>query len=208
MKAGVPISKLEYFRDILEENSLRLTERSHMLDFVPFILEEEKSCIKKEIKGKHLSIIYDGTTRLGKVLAIVARYVHEWDIQQRLIRLQFLAKSMTGEEVARQLISTLFITYGIESDLILAAMRDGASVNNVAIGVVKIVYDKVMDVRCFSHTLDIVGDKFKNPFLASFSSYWVSLFSHSPKTKMIWKEYTGRAMASYSKTCWWSKWEI
>ena len=43
MRAGVPISKLEYFRDILEENDLRLTERSDMLDFVPFVLEEEKS---------------------------------------------------------------------------------------------------------------------------------------------------------------------
>ena len=56
MRAGVPISKLEYFRDILEENALWLTERSHMLDFVPFVLEEEKSCIKEEINGKHLSI--------------------------------------------------------------------------------------------------------------------------------------------------------
>ena len=32
MRAGVLISKLEYFRDLLEENALRLTERSHMLD--------------------------------------------------------------------------------------------------------------------------------------------------------------------------------
>ena len=35
---------------------------------------------------------------------------------------------MMGEEVARQLISTLSVTYGIESSLILAAMRNGASV--------------------------------------------------------------------------------
>ena len=41
MRAGVPISKLQYFRDLLEENSMRLTERSHMLDLVPFVLEEE-----------------------------------------------------------------------------------------------------------------------------------------------------------------------
>ena len=81
MRAGVPLSKLEYFRDILEENALRLTERSHMLDFVPFLLEEEKSYIKEEINGKHLFIIFDGTTRLGEVVAIIVRYVHEWDIQ-------------------------------------------------------------------------------------------------------------------------------
>ena len=53
-----------------------------MLDLVPFVLQEY---IKDEIKGKYLSIIYDGTTRLGEVLAIVVRYVKGWDIQQRLI---------------------------------------------------------------------------------------------------------------------------
>lgn len=54
---------------------------------------------------------------------------HEWKVHQCLIRLEFLAKSMTGEEVARQLISTLSVAYGIESPFILVAMRDGASVN-------------------------------------------------------------------------------
>lgn len=109
---------------------------------------------------------------------------------------------MTGEEVARQLITTLSVTF------VLAAMRDGASVNGVAMGVVKVIYPYVMDVRCFSHTLDLVGNKFKTPLLASFCSYWISLFSHSPKTKMLWKNQTGKSMASYSKTQWWSKWEI
>ena len=78
----------------------------------------------------------------------------------------------------------------------------------MAIGVVQIMYPKVMDVHCFSHTLDIVGDKLKKPLLASFSSYWISLFSHSPKTKMLWKDYTGKAMASSCKIHWWSRWEI
>ena len=36
-------------------------------------------------------------------------------------------------------------------------MREGANVNNVAIGVVKIVYYQVLDVRCFSRTQDIIG---------------------------------------------------
>ena len=36
----------------------------------------------------------------------------------------------------------------------------------------------------------------------------MSLFSHSPKVKMLWKEQTGRSMASYSATRWWSRWEV
>ena len=48
--AGIPISKLEYLRDILEENALRLTDTRNMLDLVPFVLEEEKSRIKRNQK--------------------------------------------------------------------------------------------------------------------------------------------------------------
>ena len=36
----------------------------------------------------------------------------------------------------------------------------------------------------------------------------VSFFSHSPKSKMLWKEETGRGMPTFSKTRWWSRWEV
>ena len=94
-----------------------------MLDLMPFILEEERSRIKEEIQGKFLSLIFDGTSRLGEVLAIVVCYVVGWDIQQRLVRLKFLAKSMNGEEVGRELINVVSVTLGVHSHL-LGAMRD------------------------------------------------------------------------------------
>lgn len=207
--AGIPISKLEYLRDILEENTLRLTDTRHMLDLVPFVLEEEKSRIKKrEISDKFLSLVFDGTSRLGEVVTVFVHYIDGWEIQQRLVRLEFLTKSMSGEEVARELINILSVMLGVESRLLLAAMRDRASVNNAAMRVVSIVYPNVLDVGCFSHTLDIVGEKFKTPVLSQFCIMWLSHFSHSPKTKALWKEQTGKAMASYSKTRWWSRWEL
>ena len=43
---------------------------------------------------------------------------------------KFLSKSMSGEEVACELINVLLVTLGVQSHL-LAAMRDRASVNNV-----------------------------------------------------------------------------
>ena len=44
--------------------------------------------------------------------------------------------------------------FGISSNLIVAAMRDRASVNDVAI---KVVYYELLDVGCFSHTLNHAG---------------------------------------------------
>ena len=126
----MPLHKLVYFRDLLEENAFRLTDRRHMSDLIPFILEEEQARIKNEIAGKAVSVIYDGTTRLGEALAIVLRYVgNDWTIQQRLVGLNLLAKSLTGKEIVCELVSVLSTTYGIGSDRLLAAMRDGASTN-------------------------------------------------------------------------------
>ena len=156
LRAGVPIAKLDIFRPLLEENAFRLTGTRHMLDLVPFILNEEKARIRKEIEGKFIAVIFDGTSRLGEVLAVVLCFISEWTIQQRLIRLQFLAKSMNGEEITRELINILSLTLGIQSHLVLVRMRDRASVNNLAMRTVKVTYPNILDVGCFSHTLDNV----------------------------------------------------
>lgn len=71
-----------------------------------------------------------------------------------MIRLQLLVKSVTGEELARELINTLAVEYGTSSDHLLALMRDRASVNTVAIEIVKVLFPRMLDVGCFSHTLD------------------------------------------------------
>ena len=146
---------------------------------------------------------------MGEALAIFVRYVSDkWVIEQKLVRLQILAKSLSGEEVARELISTLSVNFGISSNQLLAVMRDRASVNEVALKTVKIVYPHCLSIGCFSHTIDHVGEHFNTPILSEFITAWISLFAHSPKCRMIWKELTGKAMGSFSATRWWSRWEI
>ena len=102
--------------------------------------------------------------------------------------------------MARELINVLSIKLGISSDLLIAAMRDRASVNDVAFRTLSVVYPGLLDVGCFSHTMNLVGSRFSAPTLDKFVSLWISLFSHSPKSRLIWKTQTGRAMQSYSKT--------
>ena len=71
MRAGIPIGMLDILRDILEEKALRLADTTH---------------------AKFVSVIFDGTSRLGEVLAIVLRYVEDYKIKQRLICLEILTK--------------------------------------------------------------------------------------------------------------------
>lgn len=88
-----------------------------------------------------------------------------------------MAKSVTGEELARVIISTLSTQLQIQHHLLVASMRDRASVNNVAMQAVCVLYSKLFDIRCFSHTIDHVGEKFNTPVLKEFTSAWISFFT-------------------------------
>ena len=176
-------------------------------DLTPFILVEEQHKIKAELQGRKVSVIFDGTTRLGEALVIILRFVDDFMIKQRLVRFLTLTKSLTGEEIARELINVLSVEYGITSERVLASMRDRASANGVAMRTIQIVYPRMIDVGCYSHTIDLVGEKFRTPNLDGFIRLWVSLFSHSPRARLFWKNRTGKAVVSYSPTRWWCKWE-
>ena len=126
LKAGVALNKLEVFRDLLEENGYRLAGRRPVSDFIPFILSEEKRGIKEETNAKEVAVIFDGTSRLGEAAVIVLRFIDpdSWSPQQRLVCLQLLAKTMCGEEIARELITILSTELSISQGQLLAAMRD------------------------------------------------------------------------------------
>ena len=114
--------------------------------------------------------------------------VDSFAMQSRLVRLLLLVKSMTGEEIARELINVILAAYGISSNNFVAAVHDRAACNGVALQIIQVVYALIVDIGCFSHTLDLVGSKFVTPCLCSFIVWWVSLFSHSPKAMLLWKE--------------------
>ena len=125
LRAGVPLNRLRHFRDVLQENAFHLTDQSHMVNLIPFRWKEEQELIKSEIQGRVLSVVFDWTTHLGEAVVILVRYVTEhMEIQQQLLRVQMVAKSMTGDEVARELISVLSVKYSVPPNTLLAATRD------------------------------------------------------------------------------------
>ena len=138
----------------------------------PLLLKQEKEKIHAEVAGTFVSAIFDGTTRFGEALAICLRFVQDGKLEQRLVRLLLLAKSVTGDELARELLTVLYTELGVPGSNLLACMRDGASVNGKAMRTIAIMYPKVMKITCFSHALDIVGSKFATPILDKFTKNW------------------------------------
>ena len=136
-------------------------------------------------------------------MAVILQFINDdWMIQQCLVRVQLLSKSLSGEEIARELISILSVNYGVQSTQLLGAMRDRASANNVAMQTIKVVYPCVHDIGCFSHMIDQVGNLFNNctSTLNEFINTWISLFSHSFKAWTLWKSRTDCCVKSYSAT--------
>ena len=92
--------------------------------------------------------MFDGTTRLGEDIhnmAVVIRFIDTFfNIQQHLIRLQLLAKSMAGEEIVREIIATVSTQYGIASNLVVAMMHDRS-------GVALRTYPQLVDVGFFTY---------------------------------------------------------
>ena len=175
------MSKIDCLRLFLEKFGHRLTSQSHLRVLILSVLQNEKETLKSELsEAKAVSTIFDDSTRLGarEALTIIVRFVDsQWNVQQRLVRLQVLAKSLKAEELAQCLIQALAVECATQPGALLAEMKDGAYVNQAALLQARFFFPQLLDVTCFSHTIDNVGRHFEFRVLDTFAQYWVSLFS-------------------------------
>ena len=216
LKAGIPIRKIDKLRPLLEKNGYRLTSSANLGQYIALIFKQEVVRIKKELSvpgegemTRDVSVIFDGSTRQGEAIAVIVRFIDDaWNITQRLIRIDICSKSVNSEGLARVLNETLCVEFGIRGKSLLAAMRDGASVNQAALNRMAFIFPEMLNVVCFSHTLDNVGNHLDIPNLVEFVDLCIRLFSHSYEAKLAWQTQTGRKPKSYSETRWWSKWEV
>ena len=143
------MSRIDCLRSFLEKYGHRLTSQSHLRELIPSVLQKEKETLKSDLsEAKAVSTIFDGSTRLGEALAIIRRFVDsQWNVQQRLVRLQVLEKSLKGEELAQCLIQALAVEYAFQPGALLAAMKDGASVNQAALQQVSFFFPQLLASR-------------------------------------------------------------
>lgn len=108
LKAEIPIHKMDKLRTLLERQGHRLSHSSNMMDYVAIIYKQEIERIKAEIQHggstRDVSVIFDGSTRQGEHIVILVSFVdNDWNIVQRLIRIDICAKSVTSDQHAQVL---------------------------------------------------------------------------------------------------------
>ena len=67
LKSGIPMSKIDSLRSLLEEGSHKLTHSSHISEYIPVIYSEKSQGSKMKLRV----ITFEGSTCLGESLGIV-----------------------------------------------------------------------------------------------------------------------------------------
>ena len=85
LKAGIPLSKIDNLRGLLEAGGFSLSHSTHLRQLIPFILDKELDNLRHSISGKPISIIFDGTTHVAEAFVVVVRFVDtEWVVCQKV----------------------------------------------------------------------------------------------------------------------------
>lgn len=140
-----------------------------------------------------MSVIFDGSNSQGKAIAIIVC----WMVVLRLMRIQLCSQSVNSKQLLRILNECRSVKYSIRANSLIAAMRNEASVKQAALNQIGLIFPNMLNVVCFSHTLDNIGNHGVIPTLLQFGNYCIGVFSYSNQAKLAWQDLTGRKPKSY-----------
>lgn len=144
---GTALNKIDGFRGHLEDTSgLTLTASTHMREYLPPLLKKEICDILTEIKEEKMMVIFDGTTRVDEVFAVVFRWVTVgMKIVERLVEMGKYHHSLNHEELITAVVKVLTkyqVDHGsvvggrvIRNGAIIGFQRDRFSVNTKVVSI-------------------------------------------------------------------------
>jgi hypothetical protein len=210
LQQSIPLAKLSgALRTIIEEGGWRLADRKELASLIPAMLEMEIDDLKSQLKGKDVSITFDGTTHTAEAFGVVVRFISgNFILRQKLVSLSLLANPLTGDQTAAQIVSVTLTRLGLSSNRVIGFMRDAVSLNDKARETLLAVFPLSVDLKCCCHLLSRVGERFMCPLLDRWVALWNGVFAFSMKSKNKWMALTGRKPLTTSATRWWSEWEV
>jgi hypothetical protein len=107
---GIPLMKIDGMRPLLENyGKLTLTASTHLREYLPALLREEVKKLVDECKeAEWICVIFDGTTRVDEVFAIVFRWVtQDMIIVQRVVEIGKYAHSFNHNEIVASIMLCL-----------------------------------------------------------------------------------------------------
>ena len=213
LASGTPLSVCDIFRPLLERAGFALTDSSNLTFYIPQIESKQIQLVKTALEGQYLSIQFDGTTRLGEAINVVAKWCSsDFKLVKRLLDFHTLEKHVDAPGLCSHINDLLGRKRGVPPMNVIGFSRDSVSTNGAACRRLKLIYTAAVDMLCICHTLCHVGEHFHLPTLGAFMTPWLELVGgRNPHAgaKMLWKETVAPAtVPGYSHVRWYAKAEI
>ena len=135
-------------------------------------------------------------------------FLFSWKIERKLLALRCFEHNFNGIELGGTIQGILQSDFQLDRTLVTAVMRDSAAVNGVACTILEQIFQQMVDMNCFSHTLDNVGHHLRVPEAERLLSTLINLHNPSPTSRTLWRNRFGVTPKSVSETRWWSRWEF
>jgi hypothetical protein len=207
------MTKIDDLRPFLEKwTKQSLTGRQHLGMYVEALAAAELKDILELVKEcKAVSVIFDGTTRVDEVLAVVFRFVKEdFSIVQKLVSLAKYKDVKNHEKLAWAVLAVLAANGIPYATGVVGWQRDRAAVNGAAMTYLTQSYGG-LDMKCLSHTITHVGEHMETELLETWINDLCAMMSQgggSNKATTAWQEVMGRCWRHPGNTLWWSKFEV
>ena len=220
LENGIPLARLDNatLRSVLiKPDGATLPETaSSYHKLVPsvreFLFEFDRKQIAQRRGEKFMALYFDGTTDVAECFAIVAFYFDgEYKVlHRRLLKLQYVAKPLTGDELAQLCNHILSDLNALQS--IICYTHDRCTVNNAAMRTMSSLSKPVADIQCISHTIANVGDAIELQERDALCNTINEIFSRSKgHAKAAWKSAQNDQSATWqgkSMVRWFSKHEM
>ena len=95
LRAAVPLNKMQFFRNLLEENACHLTDWHYLSDLIPLILHQEHCNIWNETSGRDISVIFNGRWSSCFCVVIYQFWLDHWTVLNQDLA---VIPSIWGEE--------------------------------------------------------------------------------------------------------------
>ena len=205
--AGIEVNKIDALRGTWEKaTKTPLTSASHLRELIPIVHKAHVAEVREFVNGKLVALAIDAASRDGECFAVTARTVNAETFvpETCLIAVRVYAASFNGAQLAKEM-SKITFEMGIAPGDIVVAIRDRARYGKVAMDVLRQIWDNALDMECFAHTLNHVGEQLKHPNLDPLLQALSYMWSVSTKARFMWKQLTGRMPPTASETRWWSR---
>lgn len=213
LSSGTPLERLPFFRSLLEGGgNLSLTDQSHLREYIPKIELRELHRVKQELsEAQFFSIAFDGTTRLGEAINVVARYCTKaFKLQTRLMRFITTKMHTNHQELAAIISRIVCLEYSMDPDYLVGFSRDSVSTNGAACELLcNNPFIRSDSLMCIAHTLNNCGKRLELDTVDRFITPWLELVGgRDPHrgAQALWKATVyPQHVPGYSNVRWHSK---